>query len=301
MCKYFLILSFFVVHYSFAQKVMMDISVPQVPIALKNYSKEEAIKEIKTALYSKIYQISENQGRRNEIELFEPNSSTSSDYTWQVVLFDTSMYDRPSLGFKYRTYESGSKNIPQYEFGSISNPKDSKGFNFMYSMLGASLGKIPLLNPKCKNIDRIDTLNTFGELVLIVKSKEKNPKYTIQVKSLLFNALSMTQKLFNSNKKYINFYVVDEHEKLPKLISDKSITIYYELTENKNILSLTAKPNSSRIKTTGDLIMSQSIDSDEYLKQSFTSEELLNYPSQIYSKMQVLVMNIMSLNGLAPY
>ncbi|MCU0440098.1 MAG: hypothetical protein MUC49_19595 [Raineya sp.] len=280
---------------------MIEINLPQVPIAYKEYSKENALKEIKTILYSKIYQASETQGRRNEMELLEPNNTVTPDYIWQIMLFDTSIYNRPSLGFKYRTYESISKKIPEYEFGSVPNPNNSKKLDFMYTMLVGSLVRIPLSNPKCKNIDRIDTLDRFGEIVLIVKSKLKKSEYRNQVKKLLFNGLSMTQQLFNRNKKYINFYVLDEYENLPKIISEKPIIINYELTENKGVLSLIAKPKSSDIKTTGDLIMSQSIDSDEYLKQSFTREELLNYPSQIFAKIQIVIISIMALNGLTPY
>ncbi|KOY84979.1 hypothetical protein AD998_01405 [bacterium 336/3] len=302
----FLLFFFFIQsNVSFSQKIQLEVLGHQKSAFFKDYSEKDTKKIISDSLINRIYLIAANQGRKGDIII--DSLVAQPDYHWQVVIFDTVLYNQNHMGFKYRIFESSSPKIPPYEYGSISfmlsyNKERQKSiFNMIYTIIASSsISRIPLKNPQQKNTLDTDSLDTFNEIIIRIHNKTNNVRYFTHLKKLFLSTLSSIQSNFSLRKQqYINFYILEEKDKLPPISSKKPIILHYSLEQNKDSLLLRISANSPEIETKGQIFF-QDFDLLKESKQTFSIEELLFYPSDIYSKFQVSIMGLLYINGLKP-
>lgn len=302
----FLLFFFFIQsNVSFSQKIQLEVLSHQKSAFFKDYSEKDTKKIISDSLINRIHLIAANQGRKGDIII--DSLVAQPDYHWQVVIFDTVLYNQNHMGFKYRIFESFSPKIPPYEYGSISfmlsyNKERQKSiFNMIYTIIASSsISRIPLKNPQQKNTLDTDSLDTFNEIIIRIHNKTNNVRYLTHLKKLFLSTLSSIQSNFSLRKQqYINFYILEEKDKLPPISSKKPIILHYSLEQNKDSLLLRISANSPEIETKGQIFF-QDFDLLKESKQTFSIEELLFYPSDIYSKFQVSIMGALYINGLKP-
>jgi hypothetical protein len=302
----FLLFFFFIQsNVSFSQKIQLEVLGHQKSAFFKDYSEKDTKKIISDSLINRIHLIAANQGRKGDIII--DSLVAQPDYHWQVVIFDTVLYNQNHMGFKYRIFESSSPKIPPYEYGSISfmlsyNKERQKSiFNMIYTIIASSsISRIPLKNPQQKNTLDTDSLDTFNEIIIRIHNKTNNVRYLTHLKKLFLSTLSSIQSNFSLRKQqYINFYILEEKDKLPPISSKKPIILHYSLEQNKDSLLLRISANSPEIETKGQIFF-QDFDLLKESKQTFSIEELLFYPSDIYSKFQVSIMGALYINGLKP-